>query len=147
MCATQKKIMKRLFTLLIGLTFTISVSAQSLQIYGGKNHDVYLGCLSCDKYESSSIWNQHGDNGSKYNSKCIWNKYGKYGGKYSAHSPFNKYASNPPILIGSDGHFYGYFTADKYFSKQTTDKLALMIIDNWEVILKDIGKAYEIIFN
>ena len=139
--------MKTLFTLLIGLILAISVNAQSILIYGGDNHDVYLGCLNCDKYESSSIWNKYGDNGSKYNSDCIWNKYGDYGGKYSDNSPFNKYASNPPVLVDSDGNFYGYFTTDKYFAKRTTNKLALIIIDNWELIMEDVGEAYGLIFN
>lgn len=138
--------MKTLFTFLIGLIFSITVSGQSLLIFGGDNHDVYLGCLNCDKYESTSIWNKYGDHGSKYNSDCIWNKYGDYSGKYSDNSPFNKYASHPPVLVDADGNFYGYFTADKYFSKRTTNKLALLIIENWEVIAEDIGEAYGKIF-
>jgi len=59
---------------------------------------------------------------------------------------FNKYASHPPVLVDPDGNFYGYFTADKYFSKRTTNKLALLIINNWEVIMEDVGEAYEKIF-
>jgi hypothetical protein len=142
----RKTMNQKLFTLLVGLLLTISVKAQTLLIFGGDNHDVYLGCLNCNKYESSSIWNKYGDNGSKYNSECIWNKYGDYGGKYSDNSPFNKYASHPPVLVDPDGNFYGYFTANKYFSKRTTNKLALLIIDNWEVIMEDVGEAYEKIF-
>ncbi|MEI6864862.1 hypothetical protein [Flavicella sp.] len=135
--------MKILFTLLLGLVFTTSVSSQSLLIYGGNNHDVFLGCLNCDKYKSSSIWNEYGDNGSKYNSNCIWNEHGNYSGIYSDNSPFNKYALHPPILVDSEGNFYGYFTADIYYSKRTTNKFALMIIDDWEVIMEDVGEAYE----
>lgn len=138
--------MKSLLTLLIGFLFINLVNGQTLLIFGGDNHDVYLGCLNCSKYDSSSIWNKYGDHGSKYNSECIWNKYGDYGGKYSSNSPFNKYASNPPVLVDREGNFYGYFTADKYHSKRTTNKLALLIIENWEAISEDVGEAYEKIF-
>lgn len=126
---------------IINLTFS-----QNILIFGGKNHDIFLGCLNCSKYDDSSIWNKYGNNGSKYNSNCIWNKYGDFGGKYSNDSPFNKYASNPPVLVDREGNFYGYFTADGYFSKRTNNKLALLIIDYWETIGEDVGKAYDKIF-
>jgi hypothetical protein len=138
---------QKIILFIVVVLFTISAKAQTLLIFGGDNHDVYLGCINCDKYESSSIWNKYGDHGSKYNSECIWNKYGDYGGKYSDNSPFNKYASHPPVLVDKDGNFYGYFTADKYFSKRTTNKIALLIIENWEIIINDVGEAYEKIFN
>ena len=134
-----------LFILLL-FVFNITL-AQNILIFGGKNHDVFLGCLDCDKYNDNSIWNKYGNNGSKYSSNSIWNKYGNYGGKYSSDSPFNKYASNPPFLVDRDGNFYGYFTADVYFSKRTNNKLALFIIDYWESILEDVGEAYNKIFN
>ena len=138
--------MKIYLTLFLIVAFTTITSGQSLLIFGGKNHDIYLGCLNCDKYEDKSIWNAYGDFGSKYNDKCIWNKYGDYGGAYSDFSPFNKYASNPPVLVDKDGNFYGYFTADKYFSKRTTSKLALFIIDFWEAIADDVSEYYDKIF-
>ena len=119
---------------------------QSLLIYGGKNQDIFLGCLNFDKFEDKSIWNKFGNNGSKFNDKCIWNKFGEYGGKFSDFSPFNKFASKPPILVDKYGNFYGYFTADKYFTKRTTSKLALLIIDYWEEIFDNIDGYYEKIF-
>jgi hypothetical protein len=137
---------RKLFSLLIGLLLSLSVKAQTLLIFGGDKHDVFLGCLNCNKYESSSIWNKYGENGSKYNSESIWNKYGTYGGKYSYYSPFNKYATSPPVIVDSKGNFYGYFTTNKYNSKRTTNELALLILDNWETISEDVGEAYETIF-
>lgn len=138
--------MKKLLLLILGFLLSLSIQSQTLLIYGGDNHDVFLGCLNCSKYDSNSIWNKYGDNGSKYNTNSIWNKYSDYSGKYSNNSPFNKYASNPPVLVDPDGNFYGYFTADKYFSKRTTNQLALLIIDNWEIISDDVGEAYDKIF-
>ena len=140
--------MKTAMIIFITLMLNFSTStAQSLLIFGGKNHDVFLGCLNCNKYSESSIWNKYGKYGSKYNSDCIWNKYGSYSGKYSNTSPFNKYASKPPVLVDADGNFYGYFSADKYFSKRTKNQLALLIIENWEIISDDVSEAYEKIFD
>lgn len=133
----------------IGLILMISftLSSQELLIFGGKNHDIFLGCLNCTKYDQKSIWNQYGDFGNKYNSNCIWNQYGDYGNKYSDTSPLNSYASYPPVLVDSDGNFYGYFTANKYKDKATSSKLAFLIIDNYEAIIDDVGDAYDKIFN
>jgi len=63
------------------------VQAQTLHLYGGKSHDVYLGCLNCNNYNSESIWNAYGTHGSKYNTNSIWNVYGSYGGKFGMYSP------------------------------------------------------------
>lgn len=138
--------MKTFLAFVIAIVFSSSIYGQTILIYGGDDHDVYLGCLNCNKYESSSIWNQYGEYGSKYSSESIWNKYGEYGGQYSDNSPFSKYASSPPVLVDAEGNFYGYFTANKYYSKRTSNKLALLIIENWELIAKDIGEAFEKIF-
>lgn len=138
--------MRTLLKVLIGLCFAINAWSQTLLIFGGDKHDVYLGCLNSNKYASDSIWNRYGDHGSKYNAQCIWNKYGDYGGKYSDKSPFNKYATNPPVLVDPDGNFHGYFTANPSFSKRTTHKLALLVVTNWELIMEDLGEAYEAIF-
>jgi len=129
------------------LTAIITFGQKQLHIYGGKDHDLYLGCSNCDNYNTNSIWNSYGTYGSSYNSKSIWNKYGNYSGNYSDNSPFNKYASHPPVLVDANGDFYGYFTADRYFSKRTNNKLALLIIENWELISNDVSEAYEKIFN
>lgn len=93
---------------IIVLFFTLYISTastQSLHIYGGKDHDVYLGCINCHKFDSKSIWNAYGMYGSLYSSTSIWNMYGLYGGEYSAYSPFNAYTSTPPILLDSQGSF------------------------------------------
>lgn len=129
------------------LVFIFTANAQDLLIFGGNNHDVFLGCLSCNKYDNNSIWNKYGDFGSKYNTNCIWNKYGDYGGKYSDNSPFNPYASYPPVLVDGNGNFYGYFTVNKYFKNRTRDQTATIIVENWELIISDVSEAYDKIFN
>lgn len=143
----NKNLKSFLFPILLVLFFCQPINAQNILIFGGKNHDVFLGCLNCDKYDNNSIWNKYGDYGSKYNDKCIWNKYGDYGGKYSDTSPFNKYASSPPVLVDGDGNFYGYFTGNKYSNKATDMKLAIFVCDYWETISEDVSEYYEKIFN
>ncbi|GEP95776.1 hypothetical protein [Chitinophaga cymbidii] len=138
--------MRFILSLFLVVALATIVNGQSLLIFGGKDHDVFLGCLNCDKYQDKSIWNAYGAFGSKCNDKCIWNKYGNYGGKYSDYSPFNQYASHPPVLVDKDGNFYGYFTTNKFFPKRTTSKLALLIVDFWEAIAEDVSGYYEKIF-
>jgi hypothetical protein len=50
-----------------------------LMIFGGENHKTYLGCLTCSEYETDSVRNNFGDNGSPYSSSSIWNHYSEYG--------------------------------------------------------------------
>ena len=94
--------------LLMLYTFT---SGQTLMIFGGEDHDVYLGKLNASKYEAESIWNEYGSYGSSYSSTSIWNEYSSYGSDYSSYSPFNEYATYPPVIVDAQGNFYGYFTA------------------------------------
>lgn len=54
----------------------VSLQAQTLLIYGGSDHDVFLGKLNADCYDSESIWNEYGTYGSKYSSKSIWTNTG-----------------------------------------------------------------------
>ena len=123
-----------------------SFSQKALQIYGGEDHDVYLGCLNCDSYNSNSIWNQYGTYGLHYNSNSIWNRYGEYGSTTSSTSPFNSYASYPPVVIDSDGGFYGYLTVNKYKSKRLESELASTIYKYFDLIRDDVAKWYEKLF-
>ena len=129
-------------SLLISFLFLCSglVQAQNdvaLLLFGGDGHKTFLGCLNCNKYDSGSICNKYGQQGSKYNGESIWNKYGNYGSKYSNQSPWNRYASEPPAIVDKDGNFYGYLTANKYNAKRTKIKLYVQLADLWEEITDD----------
>jgi hypothetical protein len=124
----------------------VSLTAQTLHLYGGQNYRVYLGCLNCDKYNSNSVWNEYGNYGNKYSSTSIWNSYGDYGGKYNAGSPWNAYASYPPAVVDSKGDFYGYLTVNKYESERANFQLALIIYEFYELIPDGVSKWYEKIF-
>jgi hypothetical protein len=130
---------------LIGI-FKNNVQAQTLHIYGGQSHDVYLGCLNCNNFDKNSIWNEYGKYGSSYNSNSIWNEYGKFGNEYNAYSPWNSYSSTPPVIVDLNGNFYGYFTVNKSNYKRANFQLALTIYEYHEFIRKDVSKWYDKIF-
>ena len=109
----------------------------ALLLFGGEGRKTFLGCLNCNQYDSGSICNKYGQQGSKYNSESIWNKYGNYGSKYSNESPWNRYASEPPAIVDKDGKFYGYLTANQYNPKRTRIKLYVQLTDLWEEITDD----------
>ena len=131
---------------LAAFMFPIYVEAQAFHIYGGKNHDVYLGCLNCSKYDTNSIWNSYGDYGSKYSSKSIWNNYGDYGSTYSNYSPFNVYASYPPVIVDRTGNSYGYFTCNTANSKSVKFDLANIIYKYYNLIRDNVSDWYDEIF-
>jgi hypothetical protein len=135
-----------IFLTLLFPFFTLSIYSQTLHLYGGKNHDVYLGCLNCDKYNSNSIWNSYGTYGSKYNSISIWNSYGTYGSKYNSSSPWNSYSNDPPVVVDKDGNFYGYFTLNAYKNNRAEFGLALTIYKYYDLIMDDVSKWHDKIF-
>ena len=138
--------MRTLFIVLALLCCSL-IHSQAYNLYGGKDHDIYLGCLNCNKTDESSVWNQYGSYGSKYSNTCIWNKYSLYGGEYSDNSPFNQYANYPPVIVDKDGNFYGYFTLNKYHDKRATSNLALTIYKFYDLIPEDVGGWYDKLFN
>jgi hypothetical protein len=133
--------------ILISLLLNCVCSGQTLNLYGGDGHDIYLGCLNCNRFESSSIWNEYGNYGSPYSSNSIWNEFGTYGSPFSSYSPWNSYSSSAPILVDNNGDFYGYFTINEYVSHRAEFELALTMYKYYAFIRKDISKWYEKIFN
>ncbi len=125
---------------------SLNCSGQTLHLYGGRNHDVYLGCLNCDSYNSNSIWNDYGTYGNSYNAKSIWNEYGTYGNDYNTNCPWNEYGTNPPVVVDKEGNFYGYFTLNEYKPKRADFNLALTIYKYHEFIRDDVSKWYSKIF-
>ena len=110
--------------------FPLIACAQDLHLYGGENHDIYLGCLTCNDFNSSSIWNE----------------YGTFGNEYNDLSPWNEYGTNPPVVVDKEGNFYGYFTVNEYQAKRADFKLALIIYKYYDQIRKDVTLWYKNIF-
>ena len=136
---------KRLI-LTICLLAIFSLQAQTLHLYAGDDHTIYLGCLNCSNYDKDSIWNEYGIYGNTYNGNSIWNDYGKYGNSYNTTCPWNSYASKPPVVVDKEGNFYGYFAVNEYQSKRANFDLALIIYKYHNEIKKDVGAWYDEIF-
>lgn len=139
--------MKRILFFIVCCIFSMHcIFSQTLYIYGGEDHDVFLGKLNASKYDSKSIWNEYGTYGSEYNANSIWNEYGTYGSEYSSYSPFNSYASYPPVIVDEEGNFYGYFTVNKYKSKRANFDLVNIICEYYESIREDVDEWCDKIF-
>jgi len=122
------------------------LSAQALHLYGGSDHDEYLGCINCSAYDSNSIWNEYGTYGNSYNTKSIWNEYGTYGNEYNSYSPWNAYSSYPPVVVDGNGNFYGYFTVNSYKSNRADFSLVLTLYKYYKLIREDVSGWYEELF-
>ena len=90
-----------------------------LLLFGGRGHDVFLGCLTCSEYDSGSVRNVYGSYGSKYSSTSVANPYSQYGGKYSDEGACNPYATTPPVVVDRAGNYYGELTMNRYSVKRT----------------------------
>lgn len=85
-----------------------------LMLFGGVNHKTYLGCLNCSDYATDSISNEYGTHGSSYSSDSIKNHYSQYGSAYSTYSACSPYATDPPVIVDSNGNYYGRLTLNEY---------------------------------
>ena len=100
-------------------------SSDELLVFGGRNHDVFLGCLTCGKYASNSVLNTYGEFGSRYSSTSVANRYGTYGSRYSSDSVCNPYASDPPVIVDREGGYYGELTMNRTRPNRTRISSAL----------------------
>ena len=94
-----------------------TANAQELLLFGGNGHDVFLGCLNCNEYNSESICNEFGA-GSAFKSDSIFNEFGPFGSEFSSSSPWNQFSisNDVPVLVDRHGGFYGYFTINEFRS-------------------------------
>lgn len=126
--------LNKIFVAIIILT-PIRLWANDLLLYGGDNHDVFLGCLNCDKTNPLSVCGDYNDFGNRYGEKSIWNNYGSYGSRYDDTSPWNTYAGNPPVIVDKNGNFYGYFSSNKYQHKRTEIDYLIVFLDRSDWVL------------
>ena len=106
--------MKKLITIFI-LFFSPSLHSEIL-LFGGNNHDEFLGCLDCNRFDSDSICNKFGTYGSRFSSDSIFNRFGTYGSRFDSSSPWNRFSSSNsvPVAVDRQGTFYGYFTINRF---------------------------------
>jgi len=105
--------------LFIAVTLAVAVPSPSsaqqvLLIYGGSNHETFLGCLNCSKADQSSVHNTYGSFGSRYSGTSIFNHYSLFGSVYSSEGVCSDYASDPPVIMDQQGHSYGRLTLNAY---------------------------------
>jgi len=105
------------------------VSTVSLYLYGGANNSVYLGCLTCNQFHAESVCNSFGTYGSVFSSSSIWNQFGTYGSSFQSYSPWNSFSSSGPLIVGSNGLYYGYFTTNAFKANRTTTQSFLNILN------------------
>lgn len=87
---------------------------RELLLFGGLNHDVFLGCLNCNEFDAGSVLNRFGRHGSEFLSESIFNSFGEYGSLYSNYSACNQDASEPPIIVDRQGNAYGRLTLNRF---------------------------------
>jgi hypothetical protein len=101
------------------------------------HHKTFLGCLNCSPFDSGSICNQSGPNGSEFSSYSIWNRFSNFGNALSSYSPWNQYSNAGPIIVDKDGHFYGQLTANRFAIDRTQiqrlNQLTDMVVDVGEL--------------
>jgi hypothetical protein len=88
-----------------------------IMLFGGDEHKVYLGCLSCSTSVSDSVHNKFGPHGSRFASESIWNHFSDYGSKFSDYGVCNRFATDPPVIVDEDGTYYGRLTLNRYHAE------------------------------
>lgn len=80
-----------------------------LLLFGGKSHEVFLGCL-CSEDRADSIFNLAGEHGSDLAPASIRNKFAAYGSNHDDTSACNPAATRPPVVVASSGKSLGLLT-------------------------------------
>ena len=135
---------KRLIVTLVIALCAYTANAQTLYIYGGENHTVFLGKFNASPTDGDSIWNSFSEHGNKFNANCIWNQFGDYGNQFNSYCPWNQFSSDVPILVDIKGNSYGKFnSSNKNSIVRKVCKLASTIQGCTDLSLAD---WYEILF-
>ena len=109
---------------------TVPVSSNvSLYLFGGANNSVYLGCLNCNQFDAESVCNSFGTYGSSFSTTSIWNSFGTYGSSFQSYSPWNSFSSYGPLIVGSNGLSYGYFTTNAFKANRTSIQAFLNVLN------------------
>jgi hypothetical protein len=109
---------------------SVPVSTGNLYLYGGFNHEVFLGCLTCGKFITDSVCNEFGTYGSEFQAESIWNQFGVYGSEFQQYSPWNEFSiTGPGIYNENKSIFYGTFTINDFDASQTTNPTIKQVLD------------------
>jgi hypothetical protein len=109
-----------------------SQAPKALLLFGGPDHETFLGCLNCTETSASSVCNTLGKFGSSLQENSIWNGLGTYGSSLSEYSPWNSLADKAPIIVDKDGKSYGYFSVNTLHHDRTHIRWIVAILDYYE---------------
>jgi hypothetical protein len=98
----------------VGKTGTPQAKSASskMMVFGGEDHQTYLGCLSCPTGAEDSIYTPGGPHGSPASSDSIWNK-ATFGSPTTQYSACSQSASDPPVIADDDGTYLGRLTLNR----------------------------------
>jgi hypothetical protein len=97
----------------------VSAADYELLVFGGANHEVFLGCL-CDEHRPDSVFNMAGEHGSDLSPDSIRNKFAPYGSDHDDTSACNAAATHPPVVLASDGKSLGLLTSNASLKRRIT---------------------------
>lgn len=143
----KRRLLATTAVVLVGLLMPTTdglAQTQALLLFAGKDHKVFLGCLNCGRFDSSSVCNRFGNYGSRFADTSIWNRFGSYGSRFSGESPWNKFATDPPVVVDPDGAFYGYFTSNRFHQQRTEIKSLRVFLDNADEVNEDLQRARDL---
>jgi hypothetical protein len=93
-----------------------NAAGERVLVFGGQNHEEYLGCISCSETAADSIWNRYSQYGWE-NGFGKWNSFGKHKNQFSSTSACNEFASKPPILVDAKGAIYGSLSVNAFAAR------------------------------
>jgi hypothetical protein len=106
---------RRAVTLAAALIFGYSSNsaANDYLIFGGPDHDQYLGCLSCSEFSSESVFNSISPYGFD-NELGVWSSLRPFRSTISGASACSQFAAKPPIVVDREGNFYWSLTINQF---------------------------------
>lgn len=88
------------------------------------NLEKYLGCWTCNKYDSDSVHNEFGTYGSKFSTDSIRNRFG-WGSQFKSDGPCNSFASTTPVLIDEQNNDYGDLSINEFDVNSICNKFSM----------------------
>lgn len=92
---------------------------EKLLIFGGRNHEAFLGCL-CEEHNPDSVFNMLGEYGADSSATSLRNKFAPYGSNYDDTSACNAKATHPPVVLAPDGKSLGLLTVNPELKRRIT---------------------------
>ena len=90
-----------------------------LLIFGGRNHEAFLGCM-CEEHNPDSVFNMLGEYGANSSATSLRNKFAPYGSNHDDTSACNAKATHPPVVLAPDGKSLGLLTVNSELKRRIT---------------------------